>query len=172
MKKQGNKGKCTELARAYIVIQRFKERFSPKEGLRKGTVFPELYRPYYAYEHGECGKNGGKNGHRENQDKPQGETIRGGKDDPHEKKRKEMLVEIMALQFTAIEFNLYLDTHPNDKGALRVYNQTVNELNQLKKTYQERYGPLTNFGTVTSEYPWHWVEEPWPWEINFAERGN
>jgi spore coat protein JB len=81
--------------------------------------------------------------------------------------RLQMLIDIMALEFTAVEFNLYLDTHPRDQRALRVYNQTVEDLNELKAAYQEAYGPLANFGTAASEYPWHWVDEPWPWEINF-----
>ena len=34
------------LARAYVPFQRFGARFSPEEGLRKGTLFPELYSPY------------------------------------------------------------------------------------------------------------------------------
>lgn len=81
--------------------------------------------------------------------------------------RLQLLRDIMALEFTAVEFNLYLDTHPRDQRALLAYNQTVEELNELKEAYQAAYGPLTNFGTAASEYPWRWVDEPWPWEINF-----
>lgn len=35
-----------ELARAYIKNQQYTKRFSPMEGLQKGTIFPELYMPY------------------------------------------------------------------------------------------------------------------------------
>ncbi|HOB89334.1 MAG: spore coat associated protein CotJA [Bacillota bacterium] len=35
-----------ELARAYIIPQRYQKIFSPQEGLRKGTIFQELVRPY------------------------------------------------------------------------------------------------------------------------------
>jgi len=35
-----------ELARAYIKDQQYTKRFSPLEGLQKGTIFPELYMPY------------------------------------------------------------------------------------------------------------------------------
>lgn len=85
--------------------------------------------------------------------------------------RKRMLMNIMAEEFTAVEFNLYLDTHPEDERALADYNHTVKKLNQLKCAYEEKYGPLTNFGFAESEFPWRWVEEPWPWEINFAGLG-
>lgn len=35
-----------ELARAYVPPQRYSQVWSPAEGLMKGTIFPELYRPY------------------------------------------------------------------------------------------------------------------------------
>jgi len=35
-----------ELARAYILFQQYTESYSPEEALEKGTLFPELYRPY------------------------------------------------------------------------------------------------------------------------------
>lgn len=84
--------------------------------------------------------------------------------------RKRMLIQIMALQFTAVELNLFLDTHPQDKRALCDYNKTVEDLNELKIEYENAFGPLTNFGYAPSEYPWRWVEEPWPWQINFAHQ--
>ncbi len=84
--------------------------------------------------------------------------------------QKEKLKKIMAEEFTAIEFNLYLDTHPHDKRALHDYNKTVKRLKHLKEKYEDEYGPLTNFGYSTSGYPWQWIEEPWPWEINFCKR--
>ncbi len=39
-----------ELARAYIKIQYYHKRWDPIKGLIKGTIFPELYRPYYPRE--------------------------------------------------------------------------------------------------------------------------
>lgn len=35
-----------ELARAYIPYQCYQERFAPMTALNKGTIFPELYKPY------------------------------------------------------------------------------------------------------------------------------
>jgi len=35
-----------ELARAYVLPQRYQKVLSPQEGLRKGTIFQELIRPY------------------------------------------------------------------------------------------------------------------------------
>ena len=74
-----------------------------------------------------------------------------------------MLKELMAMEFTALEFHLYLDTHPTDQRALMEYNTVVQQLKVLKQRYQERFGPLT-YGEP-STYPWQWINEPWPWEI-------
>lgn len=82
--------------------------------------------------------------------------------------RMQMLIDIMALEFTAVELNLFLDTHPGERRALDAYNATVEQLDELKREYEARFGPLTNFGYSDSDYPWRWVEEPWPWQINFA----
>lgn len=35
-----------ELARAYVPVQVYSMIWSPAEGLQRGTIFPELYRPY------------------------------------------------------------------------------------------------------------------------------
>ncbi|MGI6603838.1 MAG: spore coat protein CotJB [bacterium] len=79
--------------------------------------------------------------------------------------QKQLLLQLMALGFTAVDFNLYLDTHPDDQRALMDYNATVQELAALRDQYQQRFGPLTNFGYAPSQYPWAWVNEPWPWEL-------
>ncbi|GFN21989.1 MAG: spore coat associated protein CotJA [Thermoanaerobacteraceae bacterium] len=36
-----------QLARAYVPWQKYTTRWSPLEGLAKGTIFPELYFPYH-----------------------------------------------------------------------------------------------------------------------------
>lgn len=40
-----------ELARAYIPFQEYTKSWPPEEALNKGTMFPELYRPYSPYRH-------------------------------------------------------------------------------------------------------------------------
>ena len=78
--------------------------------------------------------------------------------------RKEMIKKIRSLDFAITELAQYLDTHPEDKKALKLHNEYANALMELKEKYQRVYGPLT------FKYPcnkWRWIEEPWPWE-----RGN
>jgi spore coat protein JB len=78
-----------------------------------------------------------------------------------------LLKRIQELQFTAIELTLYLDTHPDEKEPLMEYNRISQQFNNLKRTYEDRYGPLMVFGQSPSQYPWQWVNSPWPWEIDY-----
>lgn len=78
---------------------------------------------------------------------------------------EEMLRRIQELQFAAVELNLYLDNFPTNKQALSDYNKITEDLNRMKKLYESTRGPITNFGTSPSQYPWRWIEEPWPWEV-------
>lgn len=36
------------LARAYVPFQKMNQVYSASEALKKGTLFPELYQPYYS----------------------------------------------------------------------------------------------------------------------------
>ncbi|NLB88182.1 MAG: spore coat protein CotJB [Syntrophomonadaceae bacterium] len=81
--------------------------------------------------------------------------------------RERLIRKIQEYGFAAIELNLYLDNFPHHREALRDYNHIVRELNRLKAEYEKRYGPLKNFGEDFSDYPWAWVNEPWPWECGY-----
>ena len=76
-----------------------------------------------------------------------------------------LLHELQAVEFAALELNLYLDTHPTDQRALMDFNAYACRLKMLKEMYEQQYGPILNFGFSPSRYPWQWIEGPWPWEI-------
>ena len=60
---------------------------------------------------------------------------------------------------------LYLDNHPDCRQALEDYNILVEAMDELRKVYTQKYGPIMNFGTAKSDCPWQWVDDqPWPWE--------
>ena len=80
-------------------------------------------------------------------------------------KQLSLLKEIMAYRFAVLEFNLYLNTHPKDKGALEQYNNYVKQLRDHCFKYQKNYGPLT--ATFPSEFPWEYYQTAWPWQINY-----
>lgn len=77
---------------------------------------------------------------------------------------KDLMKRIKELEFTAVDLNLYLDNHPMCQQALSDYNMVTEELSRLKRMYEMNFGPMTNYGTSPSQYPWRWVDEPWPWE--------
>ncbi len=79
--------------------------------------------------------------------------------------KKDLMKKIQELEFTSLDLNLYLDTHPENMEALMEYNKCANQIAQLKRMYEMKYGPLMNFGFSPSQYPWKWVDEPWPWEL-------
>ncbi len=78
----------------------------------------------------------------------------------------EMLMDLMELEFTLVELNLFLDTHPEDAEALRMFNRVSREFDVVKREYGQMFGPLVNFGHCTSEGEWKWLDMPWPWQIN------
>lgn len=81
------------------------------------------------------------------------------------REQKNLLLEIMEASFVLDETALYLNTHPNDERALRLHNNTSSQYHQLKDMYQSRYGLLRNDGM--SRDPWSYINDPWPWDINF-----
>ena len=74
------------------------------------------------------------------------------------------LKRIQQLSFALVELNLYLDTHPDCKNALDLYNKYSAELKTLREEYTRKHGPLMNFGTCPAETGFSWVNSPWPWE--------
>ena len=77
------------------------------------------------------------------------------------------LNRLQQVEFALVELQLFLDTHKDDQRALMEYNQYSKQLEMLKKQYELQYGPLLNFGFSPSQYPWRWLEGPWPWEQVF-----
>lgn len=75
-----------------------------------------------------------------------------------------LLWEIGMLDFTTIEINLYLDTHPSDQEAIRhfvYYNRLKKEKSE---EYNRRFGPLTLQQAQGGSEEFLWTMQPWPWE--------
>jgi spore coat protein JB len=77
-----------------------------------------------------------------------------------------MLNDLQAMEFTAFDFHLYLDTHPNDPRALAEYSRAMREAQSVKNMYAATYGPLMAEDNI-NQACWRWIEEPWPWEIEY-----
>ena len=76
--------------------------------------------------------------------------------------RENLMKQIMAYCFAAHEWNLYLDTHPDDKIGLYLFGQMRDKAEELKSQYAREYGPIT-VSDVNSTENWTWLDEPWPW---------
>jgi spore coat protein JB len=77
-----------------------------------------------------------------------------------------LLKEIQDQQFAVLETSLYLNTHPGEQRALDLHNDYAMRLGKLEQEYNDRYSPLTIYCGMF-DYPWEWINEPWPWEINY-----
>ena len=77
--------------------------------------------------------------------------------------RENLQKKISAYGLAAYDWHLYLDTHPYDKRAIRMFHDIVRKLRPLEQEYESRYGPLRAENSVSTD-SWDWINEPWPWE--------
>lgn len=76
----------------------------------------------------------------------------------------DLLTYLDALCFATIDINLYLDIYPDDKDMNTLFNQYRMELNKVKEEYQSKYGPILTSSNANNNYPFPWIDSPWPWE--------
>ncbi len=77
--------------------------------------------------------------------------------------RADMLKQIQCYNFAAYDMLLYLDTHPEDKKAFKMFQELVKKTNSLKCEFEKEYGPLSQFASAMQEC-FNWLDNPWPWE--------
>ncbi len=68
---------------------------------------------------------------------------------------------VMETMFAVNDISLYLDTHPQDRNALKLHNKYVEEYQEAKNYYEKNYGPLSIFTPMEN---WSWGYDKWPWE--------
>ncbi len=112
--------------------------FDSYQGYMRGNMFQDLYDEYKNY-------------------KPQRLV---GKDE-----QQERLLELSEVAFAAHDLNLYLDNFPNDKEAIKKFNEYRQKTNQLMEQYENMYGPLVISSNSLNTTPWAWVSS-FPWEVN------
>ena len=76
--------------------------------------------------------------------------------------RSKLLNKVNAYCFAAHDLNLYLDTHPEDKAMIDLYNEFSADSKKIINEYESKFGPI--FVNSNEGYPWSWNNEPWPWE--------
>ncbi|MCM3337212.1 spore coat protein CotJB [Paenibacillus sp. MER TA 81-3] len=83
----------------------------------------------------------------------------------HTEEYRQALEQLQVVDFVLLELNLYLDTHPWDVQAIQQFNHYTHERMKMANQFQEKYGPLQNYGRAYSGCPWSWIETPWPWQV-------
>ena len=73
------------------------------------------------------------------------------------------LSELQVLGFAIQELALYLDTHREDREALKVYQDYQKLYNHCRNEYLKKRGPL-NHSQETGSAQYEWLDDPWPWE--------
>lgn len=126
-------GSCAPMVFPYVPMQENNPpRYSQKDALRAGTLFPGLNLPFRA----EMEKRAGVD--------------------------NSALAELMALDFAIDELGLYLTTHPKDMEVLNLYWSYIKLARQGREQYQKLYGPLQQTeltpddGYAWLENPWPW----------------
>ncbi len=76
--------------------------------------------------------------------------------------RKELFETIGAVSFMLDDLRLYLDTHPDDDEALKLFNEYQNKRHTLIADYTAKFGPINAYYPGTED-GWTWINEPMPW---------
>jgi len=79
--------------------------------------------------------------------------------------RQKLLEEIMKVDFALLDLKLFLNTHPSCPNALGHFHNLTKESTQLKKDFENRFGPLSGTSD-TNDTRFDWVDTLWPWQNN------
>lgn len=110
--------------------------FEPQEAFMLGNLFKELYMTY--------------NGFSNYCIQPMSQ-------------REQALLEVQIYDFVAHEINLFLDTHPDNKRMIELYQKYAKKAKEATQIFENQYGPLT-VQNSSHKIPFEWVQGPWPWE--------
>ena len=78
-----------------------------------------------------------------------------------------LMMRIMEISFTMDDLRLYLDTHPDDKEAIGLYNQFNADRKKLLQRMEVEFYPLTANCIVDAkgnEDHFSWIDGAMPWE--------
>lgn len=106
-------------------------------GFLKGNMFKNLYDPYKNYD-------------------VQRIVPRNEKD--------RMMYEIQKYGFGMNDLVLYLDVHPEDVSAVRLFDELQNGYQKAVSNYENKYGPINLNSDLLNKTPWPW-QKNWPFEV-------
>ncbi len=78
------------------------------------------------------------------------------------------LSALQALSFVITELGLYLDTHPKDMEAFRMFQEYVKLEKEARERYEKDHGPLQQ-KSAAKDSSYTWLKDPWPWNKREAD---
>ncbi len=137
----------TELAIATVPIQKWGPVYDGEKALEIGTIFEELNMPFFAAE----------------------ELKASRPSVPRSVKEQEscdLMKKLMETDFVIQDLTLYLDTHEEDKEALKLFQEKSREQAELKERFSKEFYPLTRDCMANCPGGDHfcWQSGPIPWE--------
>ena len=73
--------------------------------------------------------------------------------------------ELMAIDFTVDELELYLDTHGEDREAFEMYQTMLALQKEARDRFVRQCGPIQQTDQLGMER-YMWLCAPWPWEYS------
>lgn len=113
--------------------------FKPTEGYDLGNLFQNLYDEYKNYK----------------PRKLEGRT-----------EKEKAYLDLSRVAFAMHEVNLYLDTHPDDRMMINLFNDYRKMYVDMEEKYESAYGPLNTSSDAMEGIPFTWVEKAFPWEVS------
>lgn len=83
--------------------------------------------------------------------------------------RNKLIRQIHALDFSLLELNEYLDTHPSDMKALKMLEIYRAKRQECIQMYESRFGPYVQTVDDVRGDRWTWIDNPWPWDYQKGE---
>lgn len=77
--------------------------------------------------------------------------------------RSALFGQIGEVSFVIDELRLFLDTHPDCREALAMYETNRARRRELIDSYTAKYGPIEAY-SAGGETEWNWTDAPMPWE--------
>lgn len=73
---------------------------------------------------------------------------------------RKLLQAVDEASFFMQDLKLYLDTHPNDAEAVKMFREACSQYKECKEAFECNCYPLTSCGGSSMEY-WDWLNGAW-----------
>ncbi len=78
--------------------------------------------------------------------------------------RSSLMLDVQRYGFVAAEAAMFLDTHPDNRLAMKYYTKYMELAKAAQEKYEDMYGPISHDFIPKEDVHWAWIDGPWPWE--------